>query len=135
MPYQTLADTVLLLHFGVVIFVVLGLPVILVGNRFGWPWVNNLWWRLAHLGTIVVVVLQAWLGRYCSLTQLESSLREQAGQVGYERSFIEHWVQRILYFDVPMWGFTLAYTVFALLVVWAWWRFPPRVGKGKNSAA
>jgi len=136
LPYQTLADTVLVIHFGIVIFVVLGLPIILVGNRVGWRWVNNLWWRLAHLATIGVVVLQAWLGRYCSLTKLESSLREQAGQVGYERSFIEHWVQRLLYFDAPMWGFAVVYTGFALLVAWAWWCFPPRaVGKGKNRDA
>jgi len=112
--------------------VVLGLPVILVGNRVGWRWVNNLWWRLTHLSTIVVVVLQAWLGRYCSLTKLESSLREEAGQIGYERSFIEYWVQRLLYFDAPMWVFTVVYTGFALLVGWAWWRFPPRLGKGKG---
>lgn len=133
MPYQELADIVLLLHFGIVLFVVLGLPVILLGNRVGWFWVNNLWWRLAHLITIAVVVLQVWLGRYCSLTLLESTLREQAGQDGYERSFIEHWIQRILYFDVSMWVFAVLYTVFALLVIWAWWRFPPRMGRGKNS--
>lgn len=133
MPYQALADTVLLLHFGIVIFVVLGLPMILVGNRIGWRWVNNLWWRLAHLATIVIVVLQAWLGRYCSLTKLESSLREQAGEVGYQRSFIEHWVQRVLYFDLPMWIFALVYTGFALLVAWAWWRFPPRLSKDRGA--
>ncbi|MDX9785938.1 MAG: DUF2784 domain-containing protein [Salinivirgaceae bacterium] len=135
LPYQALADTVLLLHFGVVLFVVVGPPVILVGNKFGWSWVNSLWWRLAHLAAIGVVVLQAWLGQHCALTELESALREQAGQVGYERSFVEHWVQRVLYYEAPMWIFVLAYTGFGLLVVWAWWRFPPRVGNGKNSDA
>ena len=135
MPYQALADTVLLIHFGIVIFVVLGLPAILIGNRSGWRWVNSLWWRLAHLATIVIVVLQAWLGRYCSLTKLETYLREQAGQGGYERSFIEHWVQRILYVDAPMWLFAVVYSGFALLVGWAWWRFPPRLGKGKDRSA
>ncbi len=135
MLYQLFADMILLLHFGIVLFVVLGLPIILLGNRVGWFWVNNRWWRLAHLMTIAVVVLQAWLGRYCSLTTFESTLRAQAGQVGYERSFIEHWVQRILYVDAPMWVFTVVYTVFALLVAWAWWRFPPRMGRGKKGGA
>ncbi len=79
-------------------------------------WVNNLWWRLAHLATIVVVVLQAWLGRYCSLTKIETSLRVQAGQGGYERSFIEHWAAYFLYIDGPIWGFAVVYTGFALLV-------------------
>jgi Protein of Unknown function (DUF2784) len=91
-PFQTLANIVLLLHFAVVIFVVLGLPAVLVGNWRGWAWANQLWWRVVHLLAIGVVVLQAWLNRYCGLTMLESSLREKAGQVGYERSFIEYWV-------------------------------------------
>ena len=124
MPYQTLANIVLLLHFAVVIFVVLGLPAVLVGNRRGWDWANHLWWRVVHLLAIGVVVLQAWLGRYCGLTVLESSLREKAGQVGYERSFIEHWVQRLLYYEGPLWVFALLYTVFGALVAWAWWRLP-----------
>lgn len=128
MPYQILADTVLLLHFGVVVFVILGLPVILLGNKAGWSWVNNLWWRLAHLVAIGIVVLQAWLGQYCALTNLESSLREQAGQPGYERSFIEHWVQQLIYYEAPVWVFALVYTGFGLLVALAWWRYPPQAG-------
>jgi polyferredoxin len=133
LPYQVLADAVLLLHFGIVIFVILGLPVILLGNRVGWSWVNLLWWRLAHLAAIGVVVVQAWLGNYCPLTVLESSLREQAGQLRYERSFVEHWLQRVLYYEASMWVFAMAYTGFALLVALAWWRYPPRIGDGKSS--
>ena len=116
MPYQTLADVVLLLHFAVVIFVVLGLPAILVGNWCGWKWANMLWWRLAHLLAIAVVASQAWLGQYCALTELESILRQQAGQAIYDRSFIEHWVQRSLYFEGPLWVFALVYTTFGVLV-------------------
>lgn len=126
MPYQTLADAVLLLHFAVVLFVVLGLPAILIGNRVGWSWVNIRWWRLAHLAAIGVVVLQAWLGRWCGLTELESWLRQQAGQIGYDRSFIEYWVQRVIYFEAPVWVFAVLYTAFAAMVAWAWWRYPPR---------
>lgn len=131
-PYQALADAVLLLHFGVVVFVVLGLPAIVVGNRCGWIWVNHFWSRLAHLAAIAAVVLQAWLGQYCALTLLESQLREQAGQPSYQGSFIQHWVHRSLYFESPLWAFALAYTCFALLVTWAWWRYPPRRGRPKH---
>ena len=126
MPYQTLANAVLVLHFAVVIFVVLGLPAVLVGNWRGWSWVNYLWWRVLHLLAIGVVVVQAWLGRYCGLTVLESNLREMAGQAGYERSFIEYWVQRLLYYEGPLWAFALVYTVFGALVAWVWWRYPPK---------
>jgi len=133
--YQDLADLVLLLHFGVVLFVVLGLPAVVVGNKVGWSWVNARGWRLAHLVAIGVVVLQAWLGQYCPLTILEATLRDKAGQSAYTVSFIEYWVQRLLYFEAPLWAFAIVYTGFGALVVWAWWRYPPRRRRTKNGDA
>ena len=127
LPYRHLADAVLLVHVGVVVFVVGGLVLVVAGNLRGWPWVNGVWFRLAHLGAIAVVVAQAWLGWVCPLTTLESWLRERAGSSGYTRGFIEHWMQRILFHEAPLWVFGLAYTVFGLLVLAAWWYFPPRL--------
>lgn len=124
-PPALLADAVLLLHLAVVAFIVLGLALILVGGRRGWRWVRRRWLRLLHITAIAVVVAQAWLGRYCGLTVLESWLRRQAGQPAYERSFVAHWVHRLLYYDAPMWVFALLYTLFGLLVLWAWRRYPP----------
>ncbi|MFH1814217.1 MAG: DUF2784 domain-containing protein [Pseudomonadota bacterium] len=132
--YQRLADAVLLLHFGVVVFVVAGLAVVVVGNLRAWRWVNGLWFRLAHLGAIGVVIVQSMLGKLCPLTVLESWLREQAGGAAYTRSFIEHWVQRILFYEAPFWVFMVAYMAFGLLVVAAWRRFPPRRGTRDGQA-
>ena len=129
MPYQLLADAVLTLHVAIVLFVVGGLIVILLGNwrRWkNWQWVNALWFRLAHLLAILFVVSESWLGIVCPLTTLEMWLRRQAGASGYTGSFIEHWLQRLLYYDAPGWVFTLAYSVFGLAVVATWWLFPPR---------
>lgn len=123
---RLLADFVLLLHLAVVLFVIGGLVVVIVGNLRRWSWVNRWWFRLAHLAAIGFVVVQAWLQQVCPLTTLESWLREQSGGFGYETSFIEYWVGRVLYYEAPGWVFTLAYTVFGLLVVATWWRFPPR---------
>jgi hypothetical protein len=134
-PYQLLAEAVLFVHFGVVLFVAGGLVVVVAGNWLHWRWVNQLWFRLAHLAAIGVVVIQAWLGQYCPLTTLESWLRVQAGAISYERSFIEHWLQRLIYYEAPFWVFTVAYTVFAVLVLLVWWRFPPRRGANKSSDA
>ena len=125
MPYQLLADAVLVVHFGVVVFVVGGLAVIAAGNWLGWRWINDWWFRLAHLSAIAFVVVQAWLGQLCPLTTLESWLRAQASAPVYTKSFIEHWVQRLMFYEAPFWVFTLAYTVFGLLVLAAWWYFPP----------
>lgn len=125
MPYALMADAVLLLHFAVVVFVVGGLPAILIGGPRGWPWVRNATWRTAHAVAIVVVALQAWLGRLCPLTVLESWLRNQAGEATYQGSFIAHWLHAVLFFQAPMWAFATAYTAFGLLIAWAWWKWPP----------
>jgi polyferredoxin len=124
--YRTLADVVLSVHVAIVAFVIGGLVLIVVGNFKRWPFVNAWWFRVAHVAAILIVVAQAWLGVVCPLTTLESWLRERAGEAGYEASFIEHWLQRGLYYDAPAWVFTLAYTLFALAVLAVWWRFPPR---------
>src|SRR3569833_691142 len=124
MPYLFLADAVLVFHFGVVLFVVGGLIVFVAGNWLHWRWVNRLWFRLAHLAAIAVVVAQAWLGQSCPLMIFDSWLRVQAGAAVYERSFIEDWLQRLLYYDIPFWVFPLAYTAFAELVHLTWWRYP-----------
>lgn len=123
---QFAADAVLVAHFALVVFVVGGLPLILVGNRCGWAWVNSFGFRIAHLAAIAVVVAEAWLGISCPLTTLENALRAAAGSEAYARSFVEHWVQRLLYHDAPAWVFIAAYTAFGLLVAAAWWRYPPR---------
>jgi Protein of Unknown function (DUF2784) len=123
--YQLLADAVLLLHFAVVAFVVGGLVLIVAGNLRRWGWVNRWWFRLCHLSAIAFVVAQAWLGQTCPLTTLENWLRTQARQASYSRSFIEHWIQAVLFYQAPPWVFTLAYSVFGLLVVATWLRFPP----------
>lgn len=120
------ADAILVAHALVVCFVVAGQALILVGGWRGWDWVRNVWFRLAHLATIGVVVLQAWLGRLCPLTVWERELRRAAGQGIYEQSFIEYWVARYLYLDLPWWVFVASYSAFGLLVIWTWWRWPPR---------
>ena len=101
MPYRLLADLVLTVHFGIVAFVVGGLVLVVVGNLRGWRFVNGWWFRLAHVAAIAVVVAQAWLGVACPLTTLESALRENAGEAGYETSFIEHWLTAILFDEAP----------------------------------
>ena len=125
MPYQLLADLVLATHVAVVMFVIGGLAAIVVGNLRGWRFVNGWWFRAAHLAAIAVVAAQAWLGIACPLTTLENALRARAGGTGYETSFIEHWVARLLYYDAPPWVFTAVYTLFGLAVVAAWRWFPP----------
>ena len=121
-----LANAVLILHVAVAVFVVAGLVLVVVGNLASWSWVNNAWFRVAHITAIGVVVAEAWLGFVCPLTTLEMWLRSRAGAPSYGGGFIEHWLQQLLYYSAPPWVFVAAYTVFALLVLATWWYFPPR---------
>lgn len=125
MNYSNLADLVLLIHFAIVLFVVGGLLLIVGGNLLRWPWVNRWWFRAMHLLAISVVVLESWLGIECPLTTLENWLRLQAGQGVYQGSFIQQWVHGVMFYQAPGWVFAMAYTLFALAVVAAWWRWPP----------
>ncbi len=133
---ESLANAVLVLHLCIAGFVVAGLLLIVIGNVAHWRWVNNLWFRLAHVGAITVVVAEAWFGFACPLTVLEMSLRAQAGAATYGGGFIEHWLGRLLYYEAPPWVFVLAYSVFGLLVAATWWYFPPRSrGRARETVA
>lgn len=125
-PYELLADGVLVAHVAVVAFVIGGLACVIIGNLLGWRWVNRLGFRLAHLAAIVVVIAQSWARVACPLTTLESWLRANSGAAAYSGGFIEHWLQRLLFYEAPWWVFAAAYSAFGLLVALAWWRYPPR---------
>ena len=121
------ADAVLLLHALFVAFVVIGLVLILAGKFLGWAWVRNIWFRIAHIAAIGVVVAQSWAGVICPLTTLEMWLRHQAGDAVYAGTFISHWLESILYYQAPPWVFAVCYTAFAAVVVLSWfWVRPQR---------
>mgnify|MGYP001810913846 CR=1 FL=1 len=122
---QWLADALLALHVGVVLFVVGLLPLVLAGGALGWSWVRHRGLRLAHLALIVFIAGQAWLGQLCPLTVWEQRLREIAGEGTYTQSFMELWLSRLLYWSAPWWVFVAAYTAFAMLVALAWWWVRP----------
>lgn len=121
-----LADAILVTHVGVVLFVVGVALLVPPGAWRGWRWVRWRWLRLLHLGAIVFIALQAWLGELCPLTVWEMDLRRLAGEATHAQSFIGYWLGRLLYIDAPWWAFVAAYTAFALYVA-ALWRWVPPV--------
>lgn len=123
--YGVLADVVLVLHLALVCFVVLGPVLVVVGNLRGWRWANAFSFRVAHAAAILFVIAEAWIGIACPLTTVEVWLRREAGLAAYSGGFIEYWLQRFLYYDFPAWVFTLAYSIFGLVVLAVWWCFPP----------
>ncbi len=118
--YSLIADTILVIHFAFVLFVVIGLMLILVGLLARWSWIHNRIFRFSHLAAVGFVVLQAWLGQLCPLTIWENELRRGAGQSDYSETFIEHWLHDILFYQAEPWVFTTIYTCFGALVVLVW---------------
>ena len=57
-----------------------------------WPWMAALHLPAAAWGALIE--LRGWI---CPLTPLENSLRQAAGDAGYQGGFIEHYVLPVLY--------------------------------------
>jgi len=117
-----LADLVLLVHAGFVLFVVGGLIATWIGVALKRRFAYNAWFRGAHLGAIAFVVLESLGGYLCPLTIWEDALRGTAT----ERGFIERWVHVWMFWSAPAWVFSAIYVAFGALVAWTWIRFPPR---------
>ncbi len=81
------ADLVVLLHFAFILFVLLGGLLVLRWPRFAW----------LHLPAVAWGILIEWAGWICPLTPLENFLRRAAGEAGYTRSFVEHYLLPIIY--------------------------------------
>jgi hypothetical protein len=120
------AGTVLVIHALIALFIVVGLPAIWVGSALGWQWVRLRCFRLAHLFAIGLVSILSLLAIPCPLTALEDWLRNDS--VGAQ-GFIQRWVSRLLYYDLPAWAFSVSYVAFALMVLLTWRRIPPRQRK------
>ncbi len=85
--YRLLATLVLTIHFGFVLFVVLGGLLVLRWPRLAW----------AHVPAAVWGVLIEYSGWICPLTPLENWLRSSGGEAGYSGGFVEHYLLRTLY--------------------------------------
>ncbi len=87
MPYGVLADVVLVIHLGFVLFVVAGAFLILRWPRMAWVQLPAALWG----------VLVEWSGWVCPLTPLENWLRTHGGAAGYAGGFVEHYLVPVLY--------------------------------------
>ena len=115
MIYQVLADTVAVLHFTFVLFVVLGALLVLKWRRVAW----------LHVPAAIWGVLIEFVGWTCPLTPFENVLRMKAGQQAYSGGFIEHYTLPVLYPEGLTRSSQVALRAAALLlnVVVYWWAF------------
>ena len=117
-----LADLVLVVHFFIAGFIVLGLILVWAGALAGWAWIRNPWFRYTHLAAVAFVAAEALLGVACPLTLWEDLLRGGARP----DSFIGRWVYRLLYYQAPEWLFTALYAAWAAATLFTLQFVPPR---------
>jgi hypothetical protein len=121
-----IADLIVSIHFGYVIFVVGGLFVIVLGGALKWRFIRNFWLRALHLIMILIVVYEAIFGISCPLTDWEYELRVAAGQANAaSASFVARLIQQIIFYDFPPIVFTISYCLFGIAVLVSWWLIPP----------
>lgn len=125
--YLLLADLVLIIHFALVLFNMGGFVFIWIGHFLGLRSVRNFAFRMTHLLAMAVIASQTVAQITCPLTTWENQLRTRAGQgAPYPESFIEHWLGRILFYDISESVFTIVYIGFFALIVVTFWKVPPR---------
>jgi hypothetical protein len=107
LTYRVLTDLVVLVHFAFLLFVLLGG---LLVRR--WRWV-----AIPHLLAVAWgVYVEATPGLICPLTPLENHFARQAGQTGYEGSFIERYLVPIIYPEGLTRGMQIGLALFVVVV-------------------
>ncbi len=104
--YRILADLLVVLHFGFVLFVCLGGLLALRWRRMAW----------VHLPAAIWGAIVELTQTICPLTPLENRLRHLGGQAGYSGGFIEHHILRVLYPEGLSQPIQIALGVFVVLL-------------------
>lgn len=84
---RILADGVVMLHLGFILFACFGGLLSLRWKRVAW----------LHLPAVLWAAAIEFRHGICPLTPLEQGLRRAAGEAGYRGSFIEHYLVPIIY--------------------------------------
>lgn len=87
MVYRFLADAVLLVHLGFILFVVFGALLVLRRPRL----------LPVHLAAVAWGFGIEVLGAVCPLTHVENRMRLLAGESGFSGGFIDHYLLPLIY--------------------------------------
>lgn len=87
MVYRALADLVVILHLGFVLFVILG-------GLLALRWPRAAWF---HLPAAIWGAGIEFFQGICPLTPLENHFRRLGGEAGYAGGFVEHYLLPVLY--------------------------------------
>ena len=113
-----LAEVILAVHVAIILFNLFGLIVVPLGALCRWRFVRVRWWRVLHLILLGTVALQAVAGRACILTLWQAAV---AGGAASPTPLIMGWVNRMIYWPLPIWVFAALYLLvfgYALALLW-----------------
>ena len=87
MHYRILADAVMFVHFGFILFVA-------AGALLTWRWPKVAW---IHLPALAWAVGTVTIGFPCPLTNLEKMLQRRADGRSYEGGFVDQYLEDVVY--------------------------------------
>jgi hypothetical protein len=98
MIYKLLAETILVVHFLWILFMLFGFVYNIVGLFFNKKLLKNFWLRTVHLVGILYVASLAVLDKHCPLTVIEAKLRQKfVPNFIQPDSFIIYYLEKIVY--------------------------------------
>ena len=127
--YLILADAITVFHLGYIAFVVIGQLLIWIGWAARWKWVRNPTFRLLHFLAIAFVAFEGVIDMKCPLTVWEDQLREAAGQIPGEETFMARLVHQVLFIPEDVVSedtLQYSYMIVAAIVLITLVLFPPR---------
>ncbi len=122
MAYRVLADAVVLVHLGFILFVA-------VGALLAWRWPGM---ALAHLPALTWGIGTVTIGFPCPLTSLEKALERRAGGDVYDGGFVDQYVEDVVY---PAEYSTILRSLAAAVVVIGYIGLWRRRAQGKHGTA
>ena len=124
MPWQLLADGLVVVHFAFTLFVIFGGFLVWVRRRVIY----------AHLPALAWGCWIELSGRICPLTPLEHHLRQRAGETGYGGGFLQHYIVAVLYppglTRAMQWGLAVVLVAVNVLAYTVVWRRRRMTGRG-----
>jgi hypothetical protein len=92
MIYKVLADIVVFIHLLWILFLIFGV----------WGGIRNKKVKVIHISALAFAITIQVFSWYCPLTHLEAWLRAKHDPaLSYSGSFIPHYVEKIVYIDLP----------------------------------
>jgi hypothetical protein len=122
-----MANVVAAAHIGYFLFVIGGSIAIVVGAAKRWGWIRNLWFRLAHVASVYVVIIEDIFNFSCPLNTIEADLRVRSDSSGVASSTAGHLLDYLLHQTIPSRVLDVTYWSLGAILIVLLFVVPPRL--------